>query len=586
MAGGGGGGGTCDVKLKRKLSKKERKELKRRRKDGTTSGSPAGAPPPSIGEQLARRAAVKQGQPVTAPVEHARGAGGAGGDPPATHRGTKAEKGKKTGTKDKKGKKNKDKRNQGDGGAVSDDTTSSSGPQAGTPAPIGVQLARVASGQTAGAGAGRGGDIADAVLGRGPKLSGAAKRKAKRLKANQKKVDGATAVGMPGDGAYSKDSSEATKAARKASTQKKPAGKPRGLKGGKQRLLTGSTQGAEAAVAVAKKKKRKQGVTQGHEPVPVSAAAAAELASIADGSATGTLSDRLNTKHRHRSTALIAAWKTIPKRERKAIVDADRAIIDGAAAAVKAIVHPFKVEKDDHCESPLEAYRDVAPLLRMLAHNLGKTPETLSIYDPYYCAGAMVRHLDSLGFKTVHNKCEDFYSKIAAGTIPQHDVVVTNPPYSGKHVEKLLRFARKNGKPFLLLMPNYFVAKEYYTEELGDAPADVHGTMLYLHPWKRYNYWTPRGLRKKEEVQKQHVGAGGYRTSPFVSFWYGSLRVCLLQVFQACALLSRLGVRRACQTVMCAVRRAPQGRLHHLTSAAGWWQHATHNTQRRACAGT
>ena len=50
-------------------------------------------------------------------------------------------------------------------------------------------------------------------------------------------------------------------------------------------------------------------------------------ASIGDGTANGTLSDRLNVKHRHCSKPLCEAWKTLPKRERKAIVAADRAII-------------------------------------------------------------------------------------------------------------------------------------------------------------------------------------------------------------------------------------------------------------------
>ena len=59
-------------------------------------------------------------------------------------------------------------------------------------------------------------------------------------------------------------------------------------------------------------------------------------------------------------------------------------------------------------------------------------------------------------------------------------MVLTNPPYSGDHVERLLRFCRSNGKPFLLLMPNYFIAKPYYGEALGGAEAA--SAMLYLCP--------------------------------------------------------------------------------------------------------
>jgi hypothetical protein len=125
------------------------------------------------------------------------------------------------------------------------------------------------------------------------------------------------------------------------------------------------------------------------------------------------------------------------------------------------IRHPFKASADDHCESPPEAYRDIAPLLDMLAASLGKKRAELKIYDPYYCAGACPKHLGALGFADVYNKCEDFYATADQGGCPEHDVVVTNPPYSGTHVERLLGWIRKNGKPFLLLMPNYFAAKPY-----------------------------------------------------------------------------------------------------------------------------
>ena len=40
---------------------------------------------------------------------------------------------------------------------------------------------------------------------------------------------------------------------------------------------------------------------------------------------------------------------------------------------------------------------------------LGKTPEELVIYDPYFCQGSTVRRLASLGFPRVYNKNEDFY---------------------------------------------------------------------------------------------------------------------------------------------------------------------------------
>ena len=60
-----------------------------------------------------------------------------------------------------------------------------------------------------------------------------------------------------------------------------------------------------------------------------------------------------------------------------------------------------------------------------------------------------------------YNKCEDFYARISAGDIPPHDVLVTNPPYSGDNVERLLAFCKSNDKPFALLMPNWVYMKPY-----------------------------------------------------------------------------------------------------------------------------
>jgi len=58
-----------------------------------------------------------------------------------------------------------------------------------------------------------------------------------------------------------------------------------------------------------------------------------------------------------------------------------------------------------------------------------------------------------------YNKCEDFYARIAANDVPQHDVLVTNPPYSGGNVEKLLQFCATKRPPFALLMPNWVYMK-------------------------------------------------------------------------------------------------------------------------------
>lgn len=78
----------------------------------------------------------------------------------------------------------------------------------------------------------------------------------------------------------------------------------------------------------------------------------------------------------------------------------------------KAPCHPFQVDETDHCETPLEAYKDIALLLEHFAKAIGKTRANLRIYDPYYCSGGVKQRLASLGFKTVWNENADFYANI------------------------------------------------------------------------------------------------------------------------------------------------------------------------------
>ena len=76
---------------------------------------------------------------------------------------------------------------------------------------------------------------------------------------------------------------------------------------------------------------------------------------------------------------------------------------------------PFAADPDDHCETSPAAYAHVAPVLLELARRMGKPARDLAIYDPYYCAGSVRRHLGRLGFAHVINRNEDFYSAMASG---------------------------------------------------------------------------------------------------------------------------------------------------------------------------
>ena len=129
----------------------------------------------------------------------------------------------------------------------------------------------------------------------------------------------------------------------------------------------------------------------------------------------------------------------------------DRAPASALNAATPPSKHAFEVDATDHYETPLEAYQDITKLLDQIAKFIGKTRSSLSIYDPYYCDGGVRVKPKSLGFCNVRNDNEDFYNNFENGTVPKFDVLVTNPPYSGIHVEKLLSFVAKNSQAILIV---------------------------------------------------------------------------------------------------------------------------------------
>ncbi|CAM9786427.1 unnamed protein product [Pylaiella littoralis] len=214
------------------------------------------------------------------------------------------------------------------------------------------------------------------------------------------------------------------------------------------------------------------------------------------------------------------------------------------------IDYPFEVEELDHCETSERAYADISPLLLELAAGLGKTPQELVIYDPYYCQGSTIVRLASLGFPRVHNRKEDFYEVVKNGNIPEHDVVVTNPPFSGEHVSKILSFCTREGaKPWFLLLPNYVYLKDYYESSLGRRPGRGATLPFYLTPPKRYTYYSPAGSRLKVKSSER-------KTSPFNTFWYirlgdGGVTSKILQSYDAVS-------RKAESDARCCVARTTQ----------------------------
>jgi hypothetical protein len=188
-----------------------------------------------------------------------------------------------------------------------------------------------------------------------------------------------------------------------------------------------------------------------------------------------------------------------------------------ATTPVQSRDHPFEVDAADHCETPFAAYQDVEPFLFRVALALRKPKEKLRIYDPYFCEGSVAKHLARLGFTNVYNENEDFYAVIEQNRVPPHDVLLTNPPYSGDHFRKILEFCGRSEKPWLLLLPNFVCRKTYYQPSLGlseDGPEDgkkEKPLFLIPDPTRPYRYWAP-GRAGFEERAKG--------TTPFETFWY------------------------------------------------------------------
>ena len=149
----------------------------------------------------------------------------------------------------------------------------------------------------------------------------------------------------------------------------------------------------------------------------------------------------------------------------------------------------------------------------MVAQELKKTPETLKIYDPYYCNGRVVTILNEMGFKDVHNKCEDFYKVVRTKKVPEHDIVITNPPYSEDHMKKCFEFCVQNKKPWFILVPYFVYQNGFYKEMIKKAAMRP----FYIVPNKKYEYITPpfvtAALNKGKEGDE-------HAFVPMSSFWH------------------------------------------------------------------
>ena len=231
----------------------------------------------------------------------------------------------------------------------------------------------------------------------------------------------------------------------------------------------------------------------------------------------GDISDRISVRCVHRNVMTRPQSPPDAQRGNKSVFSRPR--------------YAFQVDDTDHCETPFDAYQDVLELLDQVAKSLGKNRSNLSIYDPYYCDGGVTKRLASLGFANVRNVNRDFYDDIANGLTPPYDILVTNPPYSGVHIEKLLHFCCDNRtKPFLLLMPHFVYTKDYYHKAFHDAKTNqtlVHP--FFLVPKTRYAYVPPKWVDAHDGSKA--LARGKDNTAPFPTFWYCSTQSLLPQTW-------------------------------------------------------
>jgi hypothetical protein len=166
---------------------------------------------------------------------------------------------------------------------------------------------------------------------------------------------------------------------------------------------------------------------------------------------------------------------------------------------------PFPTDYLDHFSTTSEALRDLAVGLDLFAASLGKTRSSLKLYDPFYCDGSVAQRWSALGFRSVIHEKRDFYKDVASGSVPDHDIFVSNPPYSSDHKERVVSYCVDSAKPFALLLPNYVATKQHYRTAM--APLISSGRRpLYVVPTSRYQYLHPDGTGKP--------------MSPFASIWY------------------------------------------------------------------
>jgi hypothetical protein len=242
--------------------------------------------------------------------------------------------------------------------------------------------------------------------------------------------------------------------------------------------------------------------------------------------------------------------------------------------------YPYATDYNDHFETPLQAYQDTKLLLDWLSANVNdvdasnvccgdndatktthdriiigngrnkkkrhihpaesaqSTSEkttSITLYDPYYCNGRTAVLLRELGYPNIIHEKRDFYADIEKGTVPEYDILITNPPYSDTHKKRCLDYcfeqlrgqqqqpsetSTRGGNPFLLLMPAYTASKQYYRDCLAQQSSS-EDDVVYLVPSAPYHYEHPENTGKDKSPFDSlwFCGLGKERVTAFQHYW-------------------------------------------------------------------
>lgn len=221
---------------------------------------------------------------------------------------------------------------------------------------------------------------------------------------------------------------------------------------------------------------------------------------------------------------------------------------------------PFATNYNDHFETPFQAYVDIKPVIDWLCTSqLHVDKSEVRLYDPYYCNGRTATLLQELGYSNILHENRDFYGDIANNTVPVHDVLITNPPFSDSHKAQCLSFCcrklrqaielpvddvQSKSISFLLLMPAYVATKQYFRDCLAKELDSVYD-IIYLIPSTTYNYDHPENTGKEYCPFESlwFFGIGKDRINSFQMYWESlSFGTCQLTLATSLAQLQKLRI--------------------------------------------